>query len=231
MILSEVLAKLRTDKRLKQAQVARYVSSHTDKPITFRAVSYWETGISQPSIEQFFALCDLYEVKDINYTFRGIEDNYKNILKLNELGKSRVEEYISLLLSNSFFSYREYQYESNIIPNYIKLYDVSVAAGTGNFLDNDSYEDFEVDDTVPHETDFAVRVGGDSMMPRFVDEQVVFVKSQEWVDVGDIGIFSLNGDSYIKKLGIGELISLNPMYEPIKLTEMDSVYVYGKVLG
>ena len=235
MKFSDKLSKLRSDKKLTQAQVADYISHSTDKPITFRAVSYWENGTSSPSVEQFLVLCELYNIYDINNVFRGIdtndtEGNYRGYSELNELGRSRVEEYIAMLTNNSLFSDSEPEYYG-IRQRYMKLYDVSVAAGTGNFLDSDSYEEIEVDETVPEEADFAVRVSGDSMTPRFVDGQIVFIKSSQWIDIGETGIFSLNGDAYIKKLGHRQLISLNPRYEPIKLNELDSLYVFGKVVG
>jgi phage repressor protein C with HTH and peptisase S24 domain len=50
------------------------------------------------------------------------------------------------------------------------------------------------------------------------------------LDVGEIGIFELNGDAYVKKLGHGEFISLNPKYKPISIHEFDSIHVFGKVI-
>ena len=52
---------------------------------------------------------------------------------------------------------------------------------------------------------------------------------------GEIGIFALNGEAYIKKLqndtdGIF-LISLNEKYAPIKVSENDRLDIFGKVLG
>jgi phage repressor protein C with HTH and peptisase S24 domain len=113
----------------------------------------------------------------------------------------------------------------------IRLYDKSVAAGVGSFLNSDAYEDLEVDDTVTLEADFAVKISGDSMTPRFVDRQIVFIKQQQTLEVGEIGIFELEGDAYIKKLGRGELLSLNPLYQPIKIHEYNSFHVFGKVVG
>jgi len=113
----------------------------------------------------------------------------------------------------------------------IKLYDIPVAAGAGVFLDSEHFTMLEIDETVPSDADFAVRVSGDSMEPRFVDCQVIFIKKQNSLEVGDIGIFALNGDSYVKKLGRGKLISFNPRYEPIVLGEHDSLHVFGKVIG
>ena len=99
------------------------------------------------------------------------------------------------------------------------------------FLDSDASEDLEVDDTVPKEADFAVRVSGDSMEPRFANGQVVFIRKQNVLEVGDIGIFSHNGDAYIKKWGQGELISLNPRYLAIQISESDVLNIFGKVVG
>jgi SOS-response transcriptional repressor LexA len=69
------------------------------------------------------------------------------------------------------------------------------------------------------------------MTPRFIDGQIVFIKEQQVLVVGEIGIFYLNGDAYIKKLGEAELISLNDDYEPIQIGEFDSFRVFGKVVG
>jgi len=113
----------------------------------------------------------------------------------------------------------------------LRLYDIPVSAGRGNFLDGDGYEMIEVDGTVPSTADYAVRVSGESMTPRFVDGQVVFVREQQTLEVGDIGIFTHNGDAYIKKLGRGELVSLNSKFVAIPIGQYDTLRVFGKVVG
>jgi SOS-response transcriptional repressor LexA len=57
------------------------------------------------------------------------------------------------------------------------------------------------------------------------------VREQETLEAGEIGIFAYNGDAYVKKLGLGELISLNARYAPMPIREFDSVRVFGKVVG
>lgn len=69
------------------------------------------------------------------------------------------------------------------------------------------------------------------LLAPFHDGDHVLVRSQETVDVGEIGIFVINGDAYIKKLGKGKLISLNEKYKPIPLRNDDSIHCCGKVLG
>ena len=87
----------------------------------------------------------------------------------------------------------------------------------------------------PEDTTFGVRISGDSMEPEFHDGQIAWVLQQESVANGEIGIFALNGEAYIKKLQNDKdgifLISLNEKYAPIKVGENDRLDIFGKVLG
>ena len=73
------------------------------------------------------------------------------------------------------------------------------------------------------------------MYPRFSDKQVVWIREQPTVEYGEIGVFYYQGDSYIKKLEVDgdglNLISVNPNYDPIRVTDMDGFRVFGKVVG
>lgn len=106
------------------------------------------------------------------------------------------------------------------------------SAGSGQFLDSDDYEvvDFP-EESVPPESTFAVRVSGNSMLPEFHDGSIVFVKQSKSLEPGEIGIFLLNGEGYLKKLGERQLISLNPDYENIKINKYDDLRIVGKVVG
>ena len=81
------------------------------------------------------------------------------------------------------------------------------------------------------EANFAVRISGDSMEPEFHDGEYALVRTCPKVEQDDIGIFTVNSEGYIKKLGAGELISLNPKYKNIKLHEYDDVRCRGEVIG
>lgn len=113
----------------------------------------------------------------------------------------------------------------------LRLYDLPVSAGVGNYLDQSSYEIIEVDELVPSSADYAVRVSGDSMMPRFVDQQIIFIHEQPTLEDGEIGIFHLNDEVYLKKLEKRSLVSLNSKYAPIKILSHDEFRVLGKVVG
>ena len=69
------------------------------------------------------------------------------------------------------------------------------------------------------------------MEPTFHNDDKVFVEKCDTIREGEIGIFIINGDAFIKELGNDCLISHNSAYQPIKLTENDSIYCCGRVLG
>nr|DAZ25482.1 MAG TPA: Repressor protein CI [Caudoviricetes sp.] len=115
----------------------------------------------------------------------------------------------------------------------IPFYRTPASAGTGSWLSDETPVEYT---NVPKtektsSADFMLEVRGDSMQPKFFDGDRVLVKNSESICEGEIGVFILNGESYIKKIGRGELISLNPAYEPIKLAEYDDIRCAGKVIG
>lgn len=115
------------------------------------------------------------------------------------------------------------------------LYDLPASAGNGQFLDSSHYEmmDFPAG-IVPPDSTFCVRVAGDSMEPNFYNQDVVFVQQIPVINSGEIGVFVLNGEGFIKKYVCeGEscsLVSLNPAYKPIMIKEADHLKVVGKVV-
>ena len=126
---------------------------------------------------------------------------------------------------------------AKIIPfRSIDIFENAVSAGTGNFLVDGPKETVLIDESImPEDTTFGVRISGDSMEPEFHDGQIAWVLQQESVANGEIGIFALNGEAYIKKLQNDKdgifLISLNEKYAPIKVSENDRLDIFGKVLG
>ncbi len=117
----------------------------------------------------------------------------------------------------------------------LPLYRLAVSAGTGEFLDGSDYDTVEVGEEVSPQADFGVRIAGDSMEPRFVNGQIVWVHRQDTLRPGEIGIFLYNGSGYCKRLerrnGAAELVSLNPLYAPIRVGEEDEFRLFGKVVG
>lgn len=119
--------------------------------------------------------------------------------------------------------------------SYINCYDLAVSAGYGEpWSDDHGYKTrIEIPtQQVPENAHYCVRVNGDSMEPYFSDGNILFIQRQdEMVRVGEIGIFFLNGEGLVKRLGEGVLESLNPKYSPIPLHEYDDLRCQGRVLG
>lgn len=93
------------------------------------------------------------------------------------------------------------------------------------------------DETIPVEAimvppkegaDFVIGISGDSMSPTFKDGQKVYVKRTADLTYGDIGLFQVDGELYVKELEEDGLHSHNPEWPVIK---SDNVIVIGKVLG
>lgn len=114
----------------------------------------------------------------------------------------------------------------------IRLYDTPASAGTGSYLFGDDYTEISIYSNSKTEgADFAVRVYGDSMMPKYENGDILLVEGADEIANGEIGIFSLNGESYFKKYGGDRLISYNPKYRDIPLSEIDEFLCFGRVIG
>ena len=119
----------------------------------------------------------------------------------------------------------------NSNTRFINYYYRLASAGTGQILfDAPPTKRIEIPDTPENKkAAYAIGVNGNSMEPVYHDGDTLLIEMTEEIQPGDTGIFLVNGESYIKKLGDQELISLNPKYKNIPLDE-DS-YCLGKVLA
>ena len=114
----------------------------------------------------------------------------------------------------------------------IELYDLPVSAGTGVYLFDTASTSISVPDTQETSAaDFALRIKGNSMEPKYRDGDVLLVEECDAVEYGELGIFMLDGDGYFKKYGGDRLISLNPEYSDILLKNFDEISCCGRVVG
>jgi phage repressor protein C with HTH and peptisase S24 domain len=194
------------------------------------------SGVTKdPKLETLKALARV-----LGCTLEDFDDNKKDHLSSEEktiLKKYRVldehgKEIVGYILNKEYERILSYEDESQTEFTSISLYDMPASAGTGVFLDSNNYEMIDVPlNNITASASFAVRVKGDSMEPQYKDGDIVFVKIQPSVLEGEIGIFILNGEGYIKKCGNGRLISLNEKYNDIVLNDYDELYCKGKVIG
>lgn len=198
-------------------------------------------GIAGTAIQTAIQICKALEIevdpcirgvivpvsKNPNYEFEQIIHKYK---ELDYFGKKAVNELLDTEYSRCTAPEEDEHPTIQIKHSYYK-----VSAGRGFPLgegDNWSDNEIEVPDTPDtRKADFALTIKGNSMEPVFRDGDIVLVKEQDSIDVGQIGIFRVNGSGYIKKNGGDRLISLNDEYEDILIEEYDNCQCVGKVIG
>lgn len=86
------------------------------------------------------------------------------------------------------------------------------------------------------ESTFLCRAEGDSMSPRINDGDLLIVDRREEIASGDIIVFPVNNDFFVKQFfrhpdGSIELRSLNPEFPPLSYPEDDPFVPFGKVIG
>ena len=57
------------------------------------------------------------------------------------------------------------------------------------------------------------------------------MQNADGVEIGELGIFLLDGSGFFKVFGGDRLISLNPEYGPILLKDFSDVQCRGRVVG
>lgn len=115
---------------------------------------------------------------------------------------------------------------------YIDICSFPANAGTGVYFEDIGIKPLQIVHTdIADRANYAIRVSGDSMMPEYCDGDIVLVETCRSIKIGEIGVFMVDGDAYIKKYGGDRLISLNPKYKDMLLKKYESSFCRGRVLG
>lgn len=166
--------------------------------------------------------------KSKNERFTAREKNHLKIYRqLNNDGKNNADNYINLLAETPKYTDATI---GKVITSII-YFDTPVSAGTGQYLDDSNYIMLDVLEEPPAGAEFIVRVCGDSMEPTYKDGDKLYVNPNLEVNIGDIGIFYVNGDVYVKERAENGLVSHNEKYPKIKFNEYDDIECYGQVIG
>lgn len=234
-------------------QFSRLCTAHNTNPTKFvtdvlhlssSKVTAWKNG-SIPKYEILNTIAGYFNVS-VGTLFDGIKDSSTDQLtadeqkllqyfkKLSDKSKGivlgRAEQLAEL--EDSIANEPEQVEEPTI---QIKHSYYRVSAGTGFDLpEGDNWEMIDIPDTPEaRKADFAITIKGNSMEPVYFDGDIVLVKQQPAVELGEIGIFNIENNGYIKKFGGDRLISLNDAYDDIILSEYDEDcnHCLGKVIG
>ncbi|EKF52022.1 XRE family transcriptional regulator [Lactococcus garvieae] len=200
------------------------------------SISEWEKGRYTPKAG---ILNDISEIFNIPLSQLMNEDltssNETTLDKINKISSLLKEPRRQAVLNIAREQLTEQQRENiiNIREFTYNYYDNAVSAGTGQYLTDGIQETITL--PVDYDADFVVPVCGDSMEPIYHDWDYVFVETTYDLYDGDIGVFILDGDAYIKELRIDEegafLHSLNPKYRDKPILPESDFRIVGKVIG
>ena len=227
MAIKDRIKEARLKKGYTQEQLAREIG------VAKSTVTGYEKGNSEPSIETIIKIMVALDI-DANYLWQDECDfpvkvsydemeHIKKYRNLNDHGKEVVDFILEKEYQNS--KIKEINPTNTRLVNY---YYKLASAGTGQIIfDTPPTKSIEIPDTYKN-VDYAIGVNGDSMEPVYSDGDTLLVQMTNEVDIGEIGIFQIDGQCYVKKLGNGELISINKDYDNIQLN--DSASCMGKVI-
>ncbi|EGQ1594979.1 TPA: helix-turn-helix domain-containing protein [Staphylococcus pseudintermedius] len=120
----------------------------------------------------------------------------------------------------------------NVISEEVAVYGYA-SAGTGETLIDGVEFTTQYNGHIPNH-DFALQVNGDSMEPLFEDKEIIFVDKTKQINSGQIGIFVIDGEAYLKKVFISDkgirLVSLNSKYPDLHFDSSYDIKVAGKVI-
>lgn len=108
---------------------------------------------------------------------------------------------------------------------------VAAAEGAGAFLLDDGYDEVSVEmNEFTKRADVILKVVGRSMEPVIADGDRVLIRMQPSVKIGEIGVFIIDGQGYLKEYQADKLVSLNPAIEDIYIGDLQCAECYGKFI-
>ena len=221
-MLQDILKELRQKNNVTAKTVAEAIGIMPD---TYRS---YETGRREPNLKTLAMIADYFHVTTDYLLERAPQtDPIQLLMAQNVLTPQEIEEQFSALpedlqaivlaLIKAMKARRERMRQSR--PSIqIRKHLNKAAAGFGYDLSSeDEWAEITVLDTPQaRSADFAVEVDGDSMEPDYHSGDIVLVKRDPDVPVGEVGLFVHDGMGYIKERGKKCLISRNPDYPDIE---------------
>ena len=240
------IRKLRESRNMTQTELSEILGMKT-----YTTVSKWEKNENFPKGKDLKKLAEIFNVTSdyllgLSDTKLGkitTQNEHSEILTIyNQLEEPKQEKVLSYAKdqleeqesSNIISMFDKYQDDEDYITDYVEGL---VAAGHGTFQEDNLHMEVRLRaEDVPEDYDTIAKVAGDSMEPMIEDNDLLFIKVTNQVDINDIGIFQINGKNFVKKLkrdynGGWYLQSLNNSYEEIHLTEEDDIRTIGEVVS
>lgn len=226
MSIGENLKSLRKSRNLTLENLSNELNKTYPNTLNFNKgkISKWENNKEEPMLSSIKLLADYFNVT-IDDIYKGVTKSNINVIynKLEDGRKVKVVEFAERQLDE--------QNNSKVIPL------VGVTAANPQVMEYaDEINDVEVSTNVPSNADFALVVRGDSMEDEYYDGDIVFYRSQNQVENGELAIVEIEGDGVTFKKVIFDydnkkiiLRSLNEKY-PDRIVDSDQARIIGKVV-
>lgn len=218
-----ILKEKRLEKNMTLEQVGNLIG------VGKSTVRKWENGmIENMGRDKIILLSRALNISPLDILEMNIDDGKEDIkdiyLRLNEENQAIVYDFAKSKLDE------QNTISDNIVPLPTTLnLDAVVSAGTGEWQDDNFKEEIEYTGQMPNH-DYVVRINGDSMLPLFEDNQILFIRKTHDVRDGQIIVCTLNNETYVKKIMGNRLVSLNKKYDDIKINDYDDFSVVGVVV-
>lgn len=233
-MLGENIKALRKDHHLTLQALADNLNKKYPKTVNFNKgkLSKWENGREEPKLSSVKILADYFETTVDSLVNGKLEAPILSVY--NKLHEPRQKKVLS------FAQDQLDEQEGNSINNILSYSDFTcygaVSAGTGEWLEDEYKEEVSLPTSIvpKHHFDFVLRVNGNSMEPLFKNHEYVFVKKVDEVRSGQIGVFIVDGEAYLKKAYIEKdhlrLVSLNKVYDDLLFDSLNDIKVVGVVV-
>ncbi|WP_390514750.1 S24 family peptidase, partial [Staphylococcus pseudintermedius] len=209
IIIAKNIRRFLDDSNMSQKKLAELINI---KPST---LSDYLNLRSNPSHGVIQRIADVFGVgkSDIDTTYKD-ENSITSIYdKLTPPRQKRVLDFANEQLNEQNNKVLHIN-SHNVISEEVAVYGYA-SAGTGETLIDGVEFTTQYNGHIPNH-DFALQVNGDSMEPMFEDKEIIFIDKTKQINSGQIGIFVIDGEAYLKKVFISDkgirLVSLNSKY-------------------
>ncbi|BAS46686.1 phage repressor [Staphylococcus schleiferi] len=227
IIIAKNIRRFLDDSNMSQKKLAELINI---KPST---LSDYLNLRSNPSHGVIQRIADVFGVgkSDIDTTYKD-ENSITSIYdKLTPPRQKRVLDFANEQLNEQNNKVLHIN-SHNVISEEVAVYGYA-SAGTGETLIDGVEFTTQYNGNIPNH-DFALQVNGDSMEPLFEDKEIIFIDKTKQINSGQIGIFVIDGEAYLKKVFINEegirLVSLNSKYPDLHFDSSHDIKVAGKVI-
>ncbi len=239
--LGQVVKRYRLAAGLEQIGLAKLLGCSSN------AIGGWELGRTAPSIDMIPRLCDvlhipLYDLMGLEAPAPVLPENEKRILSryftLNDQNQGIVSGLMDQLIAEQDrLSLEQERIEIELLYRYHECIPepelLSSAAGPGAPAPDyvETVPRYLRTSSPARKSDLLMRVNGDSMGDAYPDGCRVFVNTKEETPIGEVGVFIVNGEYFIKERREDCLYSRNREHEDIYFHEDMDIRHVGHVIG